>query len=228
MVTQNETVTIEDLLLKINAHNKRTKYYKKLTVDIDKIKRAYTMAECYHRDQPPRASGEPYITHPVAVANLVADAYFTTNAICGALLHDTIEDTGCTEADIALEFGPRIKQIVYMLTRNRGKLKISVGQIVDEALQADDHEVLNIKLFDRVHNLQTIHYLPQDRQERIAKETIEHIYIIALALGYNTLMNELYNFCMRICNRTRPSSIQPIFSYLLNSGKFLQIPRYFL
>lgn len=146
----------------------QTKY---TTVDISKVERAISFAKYFHEGQF-RKSGEPYITHPIAVAELVAKNHFYTNAICAALLHDVLEDTECTYDIIYNEFGSRIAEIVYRVTRVRDGKKLSVSSIMNEALFNNDIDSLVIKVCDRIHNIQTIEHTDPNKLKAKIEESI--------------------------------------------------------
>lgn len=149
-------------------------------VNIEYIKKGISFAKHYHGSQI-RKSGEPYYSHPIAVATMVADYMFKENVIIGALLHDTLEDTTLTLSEIELEFNPRIAEIVDRLTRKidpaTGK-KMSAGECFKKAQELGDIEVLLIKSCDRSHNLQTSSSLSLEKQQKILKETNEYFFPI--------------------------------------------------
>jgi guanosine-3',5'-bis(diphosphate) 3'-pyrophosphohydrolase len=162
--------------------------------DIRLVHRAYEVAEQAHRGQA-RRSGDPYITHPVAVANIVAELGMDTSTVCAALLHDTLEDTPYTLARCRMEFGDEVGDIVDGVTKLD---KVKYG----EAAQAEtvrkmviamarDPKVLILKLADRLHNMRTLQYLSKDKQETKARETLEIFAPLAHRLGMNTLKWEL-------------------------------------
>ncbi|MEY3371202.1 MAG: spoT-like ppGpp hydrolase [Pseudomonadota bacterium] len=125
-----------------------------------------------------RKSGEPYYSHPIIVARMVSDHIFRDHAIIAALLHDTLEDTTLTLSEIEQEFSPRIAQIVDRLTRKidptTGK-KMSAGECLLKAHELGDVEVMIIKGFDRLHNMETIDSMSKEKQEKIALETLKFI-----------------------------------------------------
>ena len=164
----------ESLLFKIQEQNNQNQ------VDIERIKKGISFAKYYHGSQM-RKSGEPYYSHPIAVASMVTDYMFRENPIIGALLHDTLEDTTLTLSEIEYEFNPRIAQIVDRLTRKidpiTGK-KMSAGECFRKAQELRDIEVLLIKSCDRSHNLQTSASLSLEKQQKILKETNEYFFPI--------------------------------------------------
>jgi GTP pyrophosphokinase len=134
--------------------------------DVRLVERAYDVAAHHHREQK-RKSGDPYITHPLAVATILAELGMNTETLCAALLHDTVEDT------------------TYTLDQLRGDF----GDVI--AAMSRDIRVLVIKLADRLHNMRTLRYLPRPKQERKARETLEIFAPLAHRLGMNTLKWEL-------------------------------------
>jgi len=162
--------------------------------DLRQVERAYEVAEVCHRGQR-RRSGDPYITHPLAVATILAELGMTAPTLCAALLHDTVEDTTMTLAAVAREFGDEIAGLVDGVTKLD---KVKFGEAAQAetirkmvVAMARDIRVLVIKLADRLHNVRTIEYLPQDKQDRIAKETLEIYAPLAHRLGMNTIKWEL-------------------------------------
>lgn len=149
-------------------------------VDITYIKKGIAFAKYYHGSQM-RKSGEPYYSHPIAVASMVSDYIFRENAIIASLLHDTLEDTDLTLSEIEQEFNPRVAQIVDRLTRKidpaTGK-KMSAGECLLKAQELGDIEVLLIKSCDRLHNLQTLSSLSLEKQQKILKETNDYFFPI--------------------------------------------------
>jgi (p)ppGpp synthase/HD superfamily hydrolase len=149
-------------------------------VSLNFIKKGLSFAKYYHGSQI-RKSGEPYYSHPIAVAEMVSDHIFRENAIIAALLHDTLEDTTLTLSEIEQEFNPRIAEMVDRLTRKidpfTGK-KMSAGECLLEAQKLGDTEVVLIKSCDRAHNLQTSSSLSLEKQQKILKETTEHFFPI--------------------------------------------------
>ena len=179
-----------------------------LKYDTDKIKRAYLAAAKLHDGQF-RKSGEPYICHPVAVAEIVADLALDTDSICAALLHDTVED--CSEKitlpQIAEQFGPTVADIVDGLT------KIKVMQIEDKEeahmenlrkmllAMAKDYRVIFIKLCDRLHNMRTLAAKSPESQRSISLETMYIYAPLAHRLGMQIMKQELENISLYYLDR---------------------------
>ena len=163
---------------------------------VDKIEQAYITAKNAHEGQT-RTSGEPYITHPVAVATILAQMHLDCDAIRAALLHDVVEDTPITEDKIEQLFGETVTRLVIGVTK-LDKLqfrdhKEAQAENFRKMIMAmtNDIRVILIKLADRTHNMRTIGALRPDKRRRIAKETLEIFAPIANRLGINTIKNEL-------------------------------------
>ncbi|WP_423845791.1 HD domain-containing protein, partial [Aeromicrobium sp.] len=162
--------------------------------DVDAIEKAYSIAEQMHEGQF-RKSGDPYITHPLAVATILAELGMTAPTLCAALLHDTVEDTEYTLDRLREDFGDEVVQLVDGVTKLD---KVKYGDSAQSetirkmvVAMSRDIRVLVIKLADRLHNMRTLRYLRQDKQERIARETIEIFAPLAHRLGMNTIKWEL-------------------------------------
>ena len=164
------------------------------STNLDQIERAYHTAEHYHRGQT-RKSGEPYITHPLAVATILADLGMTESTLCAALLHDTVEDTSYTLEQLRTDFGDEIALMVHGVTKLD---KLTYGESAKaETIRklvvatAKDVRVLVIKLADRLHNMRTLGSLREEKRQRIARDTIEIFAPLAHRLGMNTIKWEL-------------------------------------
>ncbi len=162
--------------------------------DVALLEKAYKTAERHHRGQM-RASGDAYITHPLAVATILAELGMTESTLCAALLHDTVEDTSYTLTQLSKDFGEEIAQLVDGVTKLD---KVKYGETAkSETIRkmviamSRDIRVLVIKLADRLHNMRTLHYLRPDKQSRIANETLEIFAPLAHRLGMNTIKWEL-------------------------------------
>ena len=163
-------------------------------VDVRLLQRGYDVAEEQHRGQL-RKSGDPYITHPLAVATILAELGMDTTTLVAALLHDTVEDTGLTLAAVEKEFGPEVTHLVDGVTKLD---KVKYGEAAEAetirkmiVAMAKDPRVLVIKLADRLHNMRTLRFLPPAKQERKARETLEVLAPLAHRLGMNTIKWEL-------------------------------------
>jgi GTP diphosphokinase / guanosine-3',5'-bis(diphosphate) 3'-diphosphatase len=162
--------------------------------EIRLLQRAYETAARWHSGQY-RKSGDPYITHPLAVANVLADLGMDTTTLVAALLHDTIEDTGYTLDEMRVEFDDEVALLVDGVTK-LDKVKLGDAAKAETirkmvVAMAKDPRVLVIKLADRLHNMRTLTFLPRPKQEQKAKETLEILAPLAHRLGMNTIKWEL-------------------------------------
>ena len=164
--------------------------------EIEHIEEAYNFSEKAHRNQK-RLSGEPYITHPLAVARTVAEWHLDSQAIIAALLHDVMEDTSVTKSEIAERFSQKIADMVDGLSK-LGKISFpSYREAQAENFRkmlmamARDLRIVLIKLADRLHNLRTMNVLRPDKRRRIARETLEIHAPIATRLGLNNISRQL-------------------------------------
>ncbi|QGM81548.1 bifunctional GTP diphosphokinase/guanosine-3',5'-bis pyrophosphate 3'-pyrophosphohydrolase [Otariodibacter oris] len=167
---------------------------------IELVKRAFEVAKDGHQGQF-RSSGEPYITHPVAVAGIIAKMKLDHEAVMAALLHDVIEDTPYTEEQLAEEFGTSVAEIVQGVSkldklkfRTRQEAQVENFRKMILAMTKDVRVVL-IKLADRTHNMRTLGALRPDKRQRIAKETLEIYTPLAHRLGMESLKSELEDLC---------------------------------
>jgi guanosine-3',5'-bis(diphosphate) 3'-pyrophosphohydrolase len=190
--------TIEELLALIAPRSSRE--------DLALVERAYRLAEAAHRDQK-RSGGEPYITHPLAVAGILAHTKLDTPTIIAALLHDVVEDTPVTLDDIRAQFGDEVAKLVDAVTklkkRTGDRNELAAGAPPDDTSEAfsyrterdaeslrkmllglaDDVRVVLVKLADRLHNMQTLGSMPPEKQRRIARETLDIYAPLANRLG---------------------------------------------
>lgn len=163
--------------------------------DIENVAAAYAMARVAHQGQT-RNSGEAYVTHPLAVATILARWHLDPQALIAALLHDAVEDTPTTKTDIAKKFGKAVAELVDGVSK-LDKLQFAT---LEEAqaenfrkmllAMARDVRVILIKLADRLHNMRTLDAVPQAKQERVARETLEIYSPIANRLGLNAVYYE--------------------------------------
>ncbi len=170
--------------------------------DLGRVEAAYHFAADAHNGQY-RASGEPYISHPVAVASLVADWRLDSQALIAALLHDVMEDTHIAKVEIAERFGQAAADLVDGLSK-LDKIEFqSHEQAQAENFRkmllamASDLRVILIKMADRLHNMRTLGHMRPDKRRRIAKETLEIYAPIANRLGLNDLYRELQELSFR-------------------------------
>ena len=165
------------------------------------LQTAYDVAEQNHRGQL-RKSGDPFITHPLAAATILAELGMDTTTLVAALLHDTVEDTGLTLAEIESTFNAEVAHLVDGVTKLD---KVKYGDAAQAetirkmiVAMARDPRVLVIKLADRLHNMRTLRFLPPAKQERIARETLEVLAPLAHRLGMNTIKWELEDLSFAI------------------------------
>jgi GTP pyrophosphokinase len=179
---------IEALLRTVKGYNAKA--------DLREIERAYRFAAEHHEGQK-RLSGEDFIQHPLAVAQILADLGLDTTTLEAALLHDTVEDTDVSVAELDTEFGPEVARIVDGLTKldalsfrsREHEQAENVRKMI--VAMAGDIRVLLIKLADRLHNMRTLSALPQDKQRRIATATLEIYAPLAHRLGVQQVKWEL-------------------------------------
>ena len=162
--------------------------------DLVLLERAYDIAEKFHRGQV-RKSGDPYITHPLAVTTILADIGMTEPTLVAALLHDTVEDTAYKLDELRADFGDEVALLVDGVTKLD---KVKYGETAQAetirkmiVAMSKDIRVLVIKLADRLHNMRTLRYVKQETQERKSRETLEIYAPLAHRLGMNTLKWEL-------------------------------------
>ncbi|MGV0627528.1 RelA/SpoT family protein [Mycolicibacter minnesotensis] len=183
-------------------------YYPKANLAL--LQRAYEVAEDRHAAQT-RHSGDPYITHPVAVATILAELGMDTITLVAALLHDTVEDTGYSLEELAGEFGDEVSHLVDGVTKLD---KVVLGTAAEaETIRkmiiamARDPRVLVIKVADRLHNMRTIRFLAPEKQARKARETLEVIAPLAHRLGMATVKWELEDLSFAILHPKRYEEI---------------------
>ena len=166
------------------------------------VKRAYYFAEQAHDGQF-RRSGEPYVTHPLAVAEILSDMRMDHQSLIAALLHDVIEDTPVTKVAIANQFGQEVAGLVDGVTKLthlefETKKEEQAENFQKMALaMADDIRVILVKLADRLHNMRTLGAMPPVKKRRIARETLDIYAPIALRLGLNETRIELEDLCFK-------------------------------
>ena len=170
--------------------------------DLLRVEEAFVFSERCHRGQR-RNSGEPYITHPLAVAGALAEWKMDAVAVMAALLHDTIEDTGATKEELIERFGKPVADLVEGLSKLDKLEFASLHEAQAENFRkmllamARDIRVILIKLTDRLHNMQTLGGMRPDKRRRIARETLEIYAPIANRLGLNTLFRELQDLAFK-------------------------------
>jgi GTP diphosphokinase / guanosine-3',5'-bis(diphosphate) 3'-diphosphatase len=189
-------IRFEDLLEKVRAYSP--------AADVELLRRAYVFSAFEHRGQV-RHSGEPYLIHPLAVADFLADMKLDVVAIAAGLLHDVVEDTLTTIERIQELFGPEVAHVVEGVTKISA---IPLSSASSEQRQAenfrkmllamvDDIRVILVKLADRLHNMRTLSHLPDERRVKIAQETRDIYAPIANRLGMSKVKNELEELSFR-------------------------------
>jgi (p)ppGpp synthase/HD superfamily hydrolase len=165
-------------------------------IDISKVQKAIYYAKKYHGDQK-RQSGEPYYSHPFEVAYMISDYLFRTDIIVTSILHDTIEDTELTFEMIRKLFGEVIAHQVMDLTRITGGdgRKISSAEMVGFLFEQKKYDLLLIKQFDRLHNMQSIGAKSPEKIKKITEETIGTFTVLAAFLGIRSIEEELIQSC---------------------------------
>ncbi len=190
------------------------KLQKYLTPDqVVQVKRAYFFAEQAHYGQV-RRSGEPYVTHPLAVAGVLAEMHMDHQSLMAALLHDTIEDTGVTKDDIGAQFGSDVAELVDGVSKlthiefDSVELKQAENFQKMALAMARDIRVILVKLADRLHNMRTLGVLNRDKMRRIALETLEIYAPIAMRLGMNNVRMEFEDLGFKALYPMRARRIQ--------------------
>src|SRR5947208_6313513 len=186
-----------DLLERVRGYNPDT--------DEALLNRAYVYAMKAHGEQK-RASGDPYFSHPLEVAAILTDLKLDDATIAAALLHDTIEDTPTTRAEIDQIFGKDIGHLVEGLTKLKKLDLVSREAKQAENLRklllaiAEDVRVLLVKLADRLHNMRTLQYMSPEARKRVAEETIDIYAPLAARIGMYEMREELENLAFRELN----------------------------
>src|SRR5712691_3597740 len=196
--------------------------------DLEIVRKAYEFSQRYHAGQM-RASGEPYLVHPLEVANVLAEMKMDTTAIVAGLLHDSVEDTSVTIVDIRREFGEQVAHIVEGVTKiskidfasREERQAENVRKMV--LAMVDDIRVVLIKLADRLHNMRTLAALPPERQHKIAQETLEIYAPIAHRLGMGKIRGELEDLAFRYTDSISYQRVHDAIESRRKSGEhFLQ------
>jgi guanosine-3',5'-bis(diphosphate) 3'-pyrophosphohydrolase len=186
-------VRLNDIISKVESYQPNA--------DLDLIRRAYVFSAKAHQGQV-RKSGDPYVIHPLEVAELLADMRLDAHAICAGILHDTVEDTDTTVKDLEVHFGKDVADIVDGVT----KLNIPFNTAFEKQAEnfrrmlvamAQDIRVILVKLADRLHNMRTLEHMKPEKQEVIAKETLEIYAPLANRLGIYWLKADLEDLCLR-------------------------------
>ena len=186
-------VTLDTLIKKLESYNPE---------EIEKVKKAYYYAETLHAGQM-RASGEPYIIHPLNVASILADMHADGNTVCAGLLHDTLEDTKVTKEDLERDFNPVIASLVSGVTKmEKEKFPSKEAQNLANTRKiisgiTDDVRIIIIKLADRLHNMRTLEFKSEQKQKENARETLEIFVPLAYYIGAYNIKNELEDLSLR-------------------------------
>ncbi len=180
---------------------------------VNQIKRAYYYAEQAHEGQR-RRSGEPYVTHPLAVAGILADMHMDHQSLMAAMLHDVIEDTGISKSALGKQFGETVADLVdgvskltQMESQTRAEAQADNFQKMALAM-AKDIRVILVKLADRLHNMRTLRVLKTEKRQRIAKETLDMYAPIAQRLGMHNIRVEFEDLGFAALNPMRSSRIR--------------------
>ncbi len=179
---------------------------------IDQVRKAYFFAEEAHQGQT-RKSGEPYITHPLAVASILADMHMDYQCLMAALLHDVIEDTSIPKHTLGQEFDEEVAELVDGVSKlknmfeSRAEAQAENFQKMTLAM-AKDIRVILVKLADRLHNMRTLTHLDPERRRRIARETLEIYAPIANRLGMNNIRVEFEELGFKALYPLRSSMIE--------------------
>ena len=195
-----------------------TDFYKKASSylnksDIKKIQKAYTLAFYAHEGQL-RRDGSKYITHPVAVSNILLDLKMDPDSICAALMHDVLEDCDVNKNNLKKLFGDSVAEIVDGVSK-LGKLDITSKNDRDAnnlqkmmLAMSKDVRVVLVKICDRLHNMRTIEHLPRSKQIKKSKETIELYGPLALRIGMQDIRAELEDLAFRCIHPLRASMLE--------------------
>ena len=187
------------------------------SADADLLGQAYDLCKSAHKDQK-RHSGEPYYGHPITVGEILAGLRMDVESVCTALLHDVLEDTDTTEAQMRAQFGDTITELVKGVTK-LGQLELSSADLTSEGKQAEnfqkfvlamskDVRVLLVKLCDRLHNMRTLEFHPKaSSQLRIARETMDIYAPLARKIGVDRVCTELEDLSFKYINPSAYESI---------------------
>lgn len=208
--------TASDLISEMKSYNP--------DADAGMVERAVEYAKKMHEGQV-RASGEEYWTHPVEVAGILAEMKMDTTTIVTAILHDTLEDTKATYADLEKQFSPEVASLVNGVSKLtkiesqtvEGKQAENFRKLV--LAMSEDIRVLLVKLADRLHNMRTLHHFPKpDKRKRIAKETIDIYAPLAERIGVHKIKEELEDLSFAYNNPEARESITNRLSFLRQEG----------
>ena len=202
---KSPSISIDDLKIKLQKRSPN--------IPLNPIVKAYEYSKKAHEGQK-RRSGEPYITHPLSVADILIDLDMDQESIITALLHDVVEDTSVSLKDVEKEFGQviaflldgvtkisrmKFRNIYHKQSENIRKMIVAMGR---------DVRVILVKLADRLHNLRTLQYMPEDRQTAIAKETLEVYTPLASRLGMNEIKVEMEDLSFKFSQPENFSNLE--------------------
>ena len=201
---------VSDLLPADTEHSPLTVLLKQYLPqeEIEQVWEAYRYAEKAHRGQT-RKTGEPYITHPISVACILAKLHLDIPTLLAALLHDVVEDTGVVSAEIGEVFGKQVADLVDGLTKlDKVELQTATQAQAENfrkmlLAMSQDVRVILVKLADRLHNMQTLDAMKPEKQKRIARETLDIYAPIANRLGLNPIFQELEDLSFKYLYPTR-------------------------
>ncbi|HUK57409.1 MAG TPA: bifunctional (p)ppGpp synthetase/guanosine-3',5'-bis(diphosphate) 3'-pyrophosphohydrolase [Nitrospiria bacterium] len=189
-----EPVSVQSIVQSLRQYNPQA--------DVQPIQEAYDFSAKAHAGQK-RESGEPYLQHPLQTARIIVDLKLDVPSIVAALLHDTIEDTDIPKAELEQRFGKDVAYLVDGVTKI-GKIQFKTHEEKQAEnfrkmllSMSEDIRVILIKLADRLHNMRTLHYLPEEKQKRIAQETLDIYAPLANRLGIGWMRTELEDLCLR-------------------------------
>jgi len=189
-----EPVSVETIVQALQSYHAQA--------DVQPIREAYEFSAKAHAGQK-RESGEPFLQHPLQVARVIVGLKLDVPSIVAGLLHDTLEDTEALKAEIERRFGKEVADLVEGVTKI-GKIQFKTREEKQAEnfrkmllSMSEDIRVILIKLADRLHNMRTLHYLPEERQKRIAQETLDIYAPLANRLGIGWMRMELEDLCFR-------------------------------
>ncbi len=210
-------ITKQELIEKVAAYDPYT--------DKAKLAHAYDFCVEKHIDQK-RMSGEPYSSHPISVAEILADQHLDCDSIITALLHDTVEDTEVTIEDVEKLFGKNVAKLVDGVTKlSKIKYKSQTEEQADNYRKLimatnDDIRVLIVKLADRLHNMRTLHFHPKpEKRHRIAHETMEIYAKLAERIGIHKIKEELQDLSFGVLHPEARETIEKRLQFLRGEGK---------
>lgn len=215
-LNSNNALDCESLIRKIREYDSES--------DLTIVEKAFKVALKAHEKQL-RDNGAPYIVHPLAVANVLAELRVDTYSIVTGLLHDTVEDTEITRDFLEKEFGPVVSELVDGVTKltrlelqsDRTKQAENFRKLV--LAMSKDIRVLIVKLADRLHNMRTLHYVRRlDRRQRIARETMDIYAPLAERIGVDNLKTELQNIAFAVLEPEADASIRARLNFLRGQG----------